>query len=317
MNQHKPKVSIGLPIYNGDDFLEETLDSILAQTFVDFEVIISDNGSTDQTEKICRDYMAKDKRIHYFRNQSNLGAARNYNITFELSSGEYFKWAAHDDLCAPDFFEKCVQILDSQPNVVVCYPRTTLINESGDVQGHYADDLHLSSPEPHKRLQKFFATQGLCHPVFGLIRSSVLKNAALIGNYPMSDRVLLGELALYGEFCELSEYLFLRRIHPQISTHANVTVNQIAAWFDPAKREKAVFPRWRRLVEYLKAIQKAPLSFSDRMQCYLQVVRFAFIPTRWQGLVEDLFRTTKYPQYAFLAILSLLVIFLVLSRKKS
>jgi glycosyltransferase involved in cell wall biosynthesis len=118
-----PRVSIGLPVYNGENYLAETLDSILAQTFTDFEVIISDNASTDRTETICRQYAAQDRRIRYLRNTSNLGAAKNYNRVFELSQGEYFKWNGHDDPLAPVFLERCVAVLDRHPGVVLCFAR--------------------------------------------------------------------------------------------------------------------------------------------------------------------------------------------------
>ena len=112
MLNNKPRVSIGMPVFNGENYLAEALDSLLTQTFSDFELIISDNASTDKTEEICRAYAVRDQRIRYFRNQENLGASRNYNRVFELSSGEYFKWAAHDDLCAPEFLGRCVDVLD-------------------------------------------------------------------------------------------------------------------------------------------------------------------------------------------------------------
>ena len=99
----RPRVSIGLPVYNGENFLEFALDSILGQTFQDFELIISDNASTDATESICRRYAAKDSRIRYYRNPNNQGAAQNYNRVFALARGEYFKWAAHDDVCKPNY----------------------------------------------------------------------------------------------------------------------------------------------------------------------------------------------------------------------
>ena len=115
MNDKKPKVSIGLPVYNGEDFLAEALDSLLDQTYDDFELIISDNASTDSTADICTSYSAKDSRIRYLRSDVNLGAAVNYNLVFELATGEYFKWAAHDDICAPEFIGACVDILDRYP----------------------------------------------------------------------------------------------------------------------------------------------------------------------------------------------------------
>ena len=293
MSEDKPRVSVGLPVFNGEDYLAEALDSILAQIYPDFELIISDNASTDRTQEICKAYAAKDPRIRYYRNEQNLGAAKNYNRVFELSSGEYFKWVAHDDLCAPEFLERCIEVLDHEPTVVLCYPRTDLIDARGEIQGKYADSLNLRSPKPHERFRQFFDTQGLCHAVFGVIRASVLKKTPLIGNYVASDRVLLGELALHGEFCELSEYFFYRRIHPQISTKANVTENEIAAWFDPGKRNKVLLPRWRRFFEYLRAIKRAPLSWSERVRCYVQVGRFVLLPKRWGGMGEDLFKAAK------------------------
>ena len=127
-----PRVSIGLPVYNGEKFIREAIDSIFSQTFEDFELIISDNGSTDRTQQICQAYAAQDLRIRYYRNKKNIGAARNYNLVFELASGEYFKWAAHDDLCAPEYLERCVEILDRDPDVVLCYPKTSIIDEHGE-----------------------------------------------------------------------------------------------------------------------------------------------------------------------------------------
>src|SRR5262245_38883261 len=115
----RPRVSIGLPVYNGERYLAETLNSMLAQTFEDFELIICDNASTDQTEQICRFYAGKDTRICYVRNATNLGAAKNYRRTFELSSGDYFRWANCDDLFAPESLACCVEILDWKPSVVL------------------------------------------------------------------------------------------------------------------------------------------------------------------------------------------------------
>ncbi|MBS0016773.1 MAG: glycosyltransferase family 2 protein, partial [Arthrospira sp. SH-MAG29] len=134
-----PRVSIGLPVYNGENFIQETLDCLLSQTFDDFELIICDNASTDRTEEICRDYAARDKRIRYYRHPENLGAAKNYNRTFELSTAEYFKWAAHDDLYAPEFLERCVEALDTHPSTVLCYPQEYWIDEQGNPLKSHAD----------------------------------------------------------------------------------------------------------------------------------------------------------------------------------
>jgi glycosyltransferase involved in cell wall biosynthesis len=125
----KSKVSIGLPVFNGENYLEAAVDSILAQTFKDFELIISDNASTDRTQEICQRYCGRDSRVRYFRSEQNHGAAWNFNRVFELASGEYFKWAAHDDMIAPDFLQKCVAVLDEDPTVVLCHSQVQFINE--------------------------------------------------------------------------------------------------------------------------------------------------------------------------------------------
>ena len=118
-----PRVSIGLPVYNGERWLAEALDSLLAQTYSDFELIISDNGSTDDTQAICEEYAARDRRIRYIRQEINRGLAWNWNCVFEESAGDYFKWAACDDLYHPTFLERCVQILDQYPDVAWCHTR--------------------------------------------------------------------------------------------------------------------------------------------------------------------------------------------------
>lgn len=123
------RVSIGMPVYNGENFIEAALRSILAQTCREFELVVSDNASTDRTEDICRAYASLYPRIRYYRGDHNIGPARNANRTFLLSSGPYFKLAAHDDVLAPDFIEKCAGVLDRDPGVVLAYPLTMWIDE--------------------------------------------------------------------------------------------------------------------------------------------------------------------------------------------
>jgi glycosyltransferase involved in cell wall biosynthesis len=153
MNNSHPRVSMGMPVYNGEKYIEEAIESILAQTYIDFELIISDNASTDRTQEICQGYADHDERIRYYRNPTNLGAAPNYNRTFQLSSGEYFKWAEDDDLIATDFLVKCVEVLDQDPNIVLCFPIARVIDENGTILGDYEYKSDTSSPEPHIRFR--------------------------------------------------------------------------------------------------------------------------------------------------------------------
>src|SRR6187402_1563429 len=116
-----PRVTVGIPVYNGAEYLEQAIQSVLAQTFSDFELIICDNASTDATAAIVLDYAARDSRVRYARNRENIGSARNYNRLFELATGEDFKWMACDDLITPQFLEYCVAALDAAPCAVLAY----------------------------------------------------------------------------------------------------------------------------------------------------------------------------------------------------
>jgi glycosyltransferase involved in cell wall biosynthesis len=125
-----PRVSIGLPVYNGEKYLAQAIQSALGQTYTDFELIISDNASTDGTQAICEQFAARDQRIQYHRLSENKGAALNFNHVFSLAKGEYFCWLAHDDKLAPDFLQEFVQVLESHPDTVLTYSNVLIIDEN-------------------------------------------------------------------------------------------------------------------------------------------------------------------------------------------
>jgi glycosyltransferase involved in cell wall biosynthesis len=289
MGDNKPRVSIGLPVFNGENYLSEALDSILAQTYSDFELIISDNASTDRTPEICKAYAARDPRIRYYRNAKNLGASPNFNRVFELSSGEYFKWAAYDDLIAPDFLLQCVVALDQNPAVVLCYPRAKLIDERGIFLANYDPKPNTCSSKPQERFRNLILAPHMALQVFGLMRASILKRTALIGNYPSSDEVLLAELALLGPFYELPERLFFNRIHPEQSIRGALSVQRArVVWFDAAKKGKVVLCHWRYFFECLRVIRRSPLSGYERTYCYVQMGRWLLVPSHFRAMGKDL-----------------------------
>jgi glycosyltransferase involved in cell wall biosynthesis len=263
MTIHRPKVSIGMPVYNGEPYVTAAVESILTQTYQDLELIISDNASTDGTREICESYAKCDPRVRYVRQKENQGAARNYNYVADVSRGRYFKWAAADDLCAPQLVERCVAVLDQQADVVVCYPKTAIIDEHGAINRHYDDGLKLDSVSPIDRFGRLIYVIGECNAVFGLIRSDVLKKTPRIGNYRASDQVLLAELSLYGQFNEIAENLFFRRVHPRASSSNKSTESQ-QEFFDPRTKGKVSLPNWRHQAEYLRSIMRAPLPFSAK-----------------------------------------------------
>ena len=133
MADKPPTVSIGMAVYNEARFVRQGLDSLLAQEFCDFELIISDNASEDATAEICRDYASRDHRIRYYRNERNLGAVENFNYVFKLSLGEYFMWANGHTVWSPEFISSCVQVLQQDPSIMLCYPQTAWTNAQGEV----------------------------------------------------------------------------------------------------------------------------------------------------------------------------------------
>ncbi len=282
-----PLVSMGLPLYNGEDYLAATLDTLLAQTYENFELIIVDNASTDGSIAICQEYMARDSRIQLHQNEKNLGAARNYNLAFEFSKGRYFKWVAHDDPMEPTAIERCVTVLESDPDVIMAYPRTILIDGAGDVIEYHDDQFHLMMAEPHLRLRQSMVSSAWCHPVFGLVRTEVLARTGLIGNFPSSDKVLLGEFALQGKCYEVGEHLAYRRLHEKNSTESNTTDEAMAAWFDPSARRTVTTPRLRRLIELNRGIGRANLSLMDALRCRAELARFYLSLGRVQGALRD------------------------------
>lgn len=268
MSGQAPKVSIGLPVYNGERFLADALDSILGQTFEDFEVIVSDNASTDGTAEIAREYAARDRRIRYTQTPHNLGSGPNFNRAYELSRGRYFRWAAHDDRTAPDFLDKCVEVLDARPEVVLCHTGVAVYDEDGRLLSEPSYDLAMDVPSPSRRLAELvLAKRHQCYEVFGLIRSSTLARTRWMGCYPVGDRVLLVELALRGPFHEIPERLFFSREHGGRSVRRLCSQQARAAWFDARYAGKITFPEWRQLTEYTNAIRLAPIDSVERARC--------------------------------------------------
>jgi len=269
-----PRVSIGLPVYNGERYLEAALDALLSQTCTDFELIISDNASTDRTQAICREYARRDPRVIYHRSDRNRGAAWNHNCVVELARAPYFKWAAHDDICAPEFLERCADGLDRQPAAVLCYPQTVLIDETGERLGPYGDHCAPASSDPVTRFRELMESAGLSNPMYGVIRTSVLRRTSLLGRYTASDLVLLGELALYGTFYLLPEPLFYRRDHQQKSSRSNPSAAALASWYDPRNQGRIVLRHWRLFYEHLLSIARTPIGLSARVRCSVYMLRW-------------------------------------------
>ncbi len=280
-----PKLSIGLPVYNGERFIRFALDSILSQSFTDFELIISDNASTDETMRICQEYAARDLRIQYCRNIKNVGAAANFNNVFKRARGEYFKWAAADDIISPTFVEKCVAVLDQNPAIILAYSKVNKIDSSGEITGVYEYPMRVADPDPAVRFADLILVNHFCVAIFGVIRRNVLAQTPLIETYVGSDRVLLAELGLRGRLYEIPEYLFHRREHPQTSGRMYNIYNRLA-WFDPNRRKDLNLVNWKVGKEYLNAIQRVKLPRAKKVECYRTTAKW--FSKRRNALIEDI-----------------------------
>lgn len=287
MTPKSPKVSIGLAVYNGEDYLHEAIDSILAQTFTDFELIISDNASTDSTESICRSYAAQDKRIRYHRNPTNIGGANNENLTCHMAQGQYFRWAAHDDVCAPTLLEKCVAVLDADPGIILCYSTIIQIDADGNQIGILNKEVG-TSPKPHQRFRSLYTWEHDCETSYGLMRLDLLRGSSLQRNYTDSDRTLLCHLALLGRFHIIPEPLFYKRYHPKMSTNVFTDWRERMIWFDDANRDRITLPNWMQFFHYLEIIRKSPLTFGERLRCYLHMGRWLIEEKRWGKMIKDI-----------------------------
>ena len=285
MTAKLPRLTIGLPVYNGERYLRQAIDSILAQTFTDFELIISDNASEDATVSILEAYASTDARIRLVKNPVNRGAAWNYNYVFSLARAAYFKWAAHDDVLAPTFLEKCAAALDHDPTAVLAHTKTYKIDETGQVVDTYETRMDTSGAFASQRFHDLVLTRHPCTAVFGVIRTAVLARTPLIGSYVGSDRVLLAELGLHGRILELPEYLFSRRDHAEASIRRYNAYDR-QAWFDQKGGRRLTLPTWRVGWEYFRAVNRAPLGAGERLACY----RLLAFWLRWdrEHLQQDL-----------------------------
>ena len=283
------KVSIGMPVWNGETFVSQAIESILGQTYGDLELIISDNASTDGTSEICRSYVNRDRRIRYIRQENNIGAAPNHHEVFRHSSGRYFKWACHDDFLAPEFINECVGVLAEDERVAVCCPATVLINEDGsflryssrddgmvDNYGNVwriADNMQLTSADPADRFAAVLCNVDWCFEIYSLIRRSALERISVMPSYYGGDKVLLAELSLLGRYHLLGTPLFYRRCHPGQSSSPQ-TSRYRAMWISGRQRQW-VPTQLKLMTAYMRAVVRAELTPAQRVRCFSAIARRA------------------------------------------
>ncbi len=270
-----PKVSIAVPAYNCEKFIAQSLESLLGQTYGDFELVISDNASTDGTEAICRRYEALDKRVRYVRRTQNIGGPGNFRYVFSLCSGRYHKWSTADDYWHPNFLEESVRVLDEKPDVVLCYPKTRKIDMTGNVIAAYDDRLHLIDESPRIRFRQLYERIGLCNAHLGLIRREAMLTTRLIAGHQASDVDFLAEMALRGKFWLLPDVRFFRRFHAESSSWARDDAEHQRKYYDPLAKVDPGMHAWRRLLFEIGLVWRSPLGIVDKVALSGDVARWA------------------------------------------
>jgi glycosyltransferase involved in cell wall biosynthesis len=284
-----PLLTIGLPVYNGERFLAKALDSYLAQSFTDFQIILSDNASTDRTEKIGRDYAASDKRIRYLRNARNMGAGWNFLRVYQLANGKYYKQAAHDDFCEPEFLAECINALESDPAIVVAFTKTRVVDAEGSFLEDYECSLRTDSNDPVVRFADLTLINHRCFPIFGVHRFSALRRLPPMGSFPHADGVLLAQLGLLGRFYESDKRLFISTRHGGQSSwtlssrsqsrrfRLTTRVGRLPAqdWWDPSRSNAITLPEWNIFFQYLQSINRSSLDFSQKVRAIGVLIRWS------------------------------------------
>ena len=270
-------------MYNGEDYLQIALDSVQAQSFQDWELVLADNASTDGTADICRAAADADRRIRYLPSLTNKGSAWNWNRCVAEASAPRFQWLCHDDALASESAARLVEALDAaEPDVVGAYPDTVLMDAEGRVTGPYRDPLDLTGGEPHRRLESIMTGLELINPLFGVFRTDVLRSTRLMQGFARADTALLLELFLRGRAVKVDEELFLRRRHDAASMLAHTSDGGLDRFYDTTRSGTVQFPTWRLMGAYARAVWEAPLPASERARCTVLLGKSRYRRRLWR-----------------------------------
>jgi glycosyltransferase involved in cell wall biosynthesis len=267
-----PLVSIGMPVRNAERHLGEAIDSLLAQDYPNFELIISDNASSDRTESICRDYAGRDSRIAYHRSDQDRGAVWNFNQVFTLARGRYFMWAAHDDLRAPGYVSACVAALEDRPDAVLCCTGVEFIDGGGKPVALWTTMIRPTGATARSRMSAI-ARSRYWLDVYALMRSEVLATTTLAQPVWGFDVSIQLQMCMRGAVTMVPGRLFLYRVDPAKTTHA------VAATLGAGASQGAVPVNWSAMtLALLGDVWHSPLGAASRIalvaQLFLQLCVF-------------------------------------------
>jgi glycosyltransferase involved in cell wall biosynthesis len=286
-NIRTPRISVLLPVYNGELYVSQAIQSVLNQSYSDFELIISDNASTDKTIAICRDAERRDKRVRLVQSKTNRGLAWNFNRAFKFAKGGYVCWLPHDDLFESDYLLRCLETIEEDRGAALVYSSFNYINELGCVAKVVDPDNPGSEKTASQRFLRVL-DDSMCDPICGLIRTAILKQTRLHGSYADSDRVLLAEIALRGRFKLVRERLYSRRFHDEQLTRRCHDRWERSLVYDPSISRTLTCPWVREITNLLIAVWLAPLSLRERYLCIKYL--YWWFSARRRCVLDDLRR---------------------------
>lgn len=268
-----PLVTIGMPVYNSERYLAQSIESLLAQTYTDFVLVISDNASTDGTAELCQKYVRQDTRVRYFRNPVNIGMSGNFNRVFDLTQTKYLKWSTADDFWAPEMLSDAVAVMESDASIALCYPRMIMIDAEGKEQGRFDDELNLMQESPVERFLSLIRNIKLVNHHLGLLRTDAIRKTHRFGKHTGADTGFLAELCLYGKFCEIPKYQFFRRFHADSSSWQRDNQAQQARRFHAANVRRISFNDWRFHWAFVAGVLNSPLGIRSKMKLLSVIAR--------------------------------------------
>lgn len=288
-NSKNPVISLALPVFNGENFVKEALESIREQTFTDYELIISDNASTDSTEEICRAFAEADSRVRYFRNETNIGAGPNFNLAFSYATGRYFKWVSHDDTMAPDYLARTLAMLEANPDAALCHSLIKLIDGRGETLDIH--DTKLVGADSARASERFAAMSLIPHQCLeldGLIPADVLAKTQLVPSYPGGDRALLCEIALCGPILKIEEPIFMTREHPERFRVSAASPEDRVAFYNTEKKGQRRVWTWHLYSDYWRMVWQHVDDRRERMRCVGHLLHWWFKNWNSARIVVDI-----------------------------
>jgi glycosyltransferase involved in cell wall biosynthesis len=262
-----PLVSIGMPVYNGEKYLRGAIESLLSQSYTNLELIISDDASTDHTPDICKEYASKDNRVRYYREDKNRGITWNFSRVLELSKGKYFMWAAQDDLREKDFIEKCLLVLEGDPEISLCASRVIYISPDGSEAGRKEIALSTKGMGVAQRIKSFLKGRGNDPVFYGLIRRSALEGMSL-ENLMGQDYLFVFRLLLKGHIETVPFYLFKKR-----TGGGSRSITQMARTYGVTSKNILKWHRAFLFKSFLALIRKEKIPFNAKFRLHAALFR--------------------------------------------